>query len=1544
MKKYFTLLCVLLLSFAMVVGLTACNINGRSNNGGLTDNSSENENRLPEDNNDEIGSNLPDDNGESSDKKPGASDNNSTGGSIVTSDTLEFTLDSEKKQYIVSGVAMYSPSEIIIPSTYENLPVVAIADYAFSGCTTLEKVTIPNSITSIGDGAFLWCESLVEIKIPSSVKTIGDLAFNECTSLKKITVDAANSNYKSSSDVLYSKNGSVLIQYPPAKDGSDFEIPKGVTSINPYAFSACSKLENVKIEKDVVSIDYRAFYHCTSLKTATLGNNVTTIGNDAFNNCENLKSITIGENVESIGNLAFFDCVNLTKVIIPDSVISIGDSAFEDCIRLKEVMIGRNVTSIGANAFYDCEKLDDIIILNTVKSIGNNAFASCNSKLYSTYESGKYVSANGNKYAILIGLTDTAKDTYKINENAEIIANNVFSDCSKLTSIDIPDSVYTVCAYAFDGCSALTTVEIGKNVNSIGENAFRDCSSITDVKISSIENWFNISFDTLNSNPLYNAKKLYVNNALLSELVIPNTVESIGEYSLAGYKGLKSVVFHDGVTEICSNAFLDCSNIEKVKISSLEKWCEISFAGCESNPLNYADNLYLNNKLINALSIPRTVTSVSEYAFTGYKGLTSVIIPDGVKTINAYAFYNCENLVSVSITKNIADLVPSAFYNCNPSLYTEYAYGKYLCSDTNPYAVLLKITNVNKKSYNVNENAWIISSNVFSSCNQIENITIPDSVSTLCSDAFSGCESLKGVYITSIADWCNISFVNTSANPLYYANKLYLGSEFDGSLIEELVIPSSVTSIAPYAFYNCTGITSVKISNGNLNIIGENAFYGCTSLKGIYLTNIADWCDISFANTSANPLYYAKNIYLNNNVVKQLVIPSSVTSIAPYAFYNCTGITSVKIGSGNLNSVGEDAFYGCTNLKDIYLTSIADWCKISFANPTANPLSGAKNLYLNGSLVKELVIPSSVTSIGSYAFYNYTSLTSVKISNINLNSIGENAFYGCSTLDSVCLTSIEDWCDVSFANKYSNPLFYAKKLYLGIKSDDSLVKELLITDNVTSIAPYAFYNCTSITSVKIGKNLKSIGEDAFYGCSSLTGVYITDIKDWCDVSFANPTANPLSGAKNLYVNTGRVTELQIPDNVTSIGAYAFYNCTSITSVKIGNNLESIGEDAFYGCSKLSGVYITSIPNWCNTSFATPASNPLYCAKKLYLNNSLVTALEIPETVAYIGAYAFYNCTEINSVSVGYNVREIGEDAFYGCSKLKGVYITNLPNWCNISFANPTSNPLTSAKNLYLGNVLVEELVILDGIAIINNYAFYNCTSLTSVVIADSVQSIGHDAFGNCTNLTSVSIGKGVKSIGNNAFYGCKSLISAIIPDNVISIGDSAFYNCAGLVSVSIGKGVESIGENAFFGCSNLSGVYITNLPNWCNISFANPTANPLYYAKKLYLGSEFDGSLIEELVIPSSVTSIGDYAFYNCTSITSVKIGSGVKNIGEGAFYNCTGLTSVEISNSVTEIGNDAFHNCTVLSNINYKGSKAKWFKDVNLNNNTFKTATVSYS
>ena len=286
-----------------------------------------------------------------------------------------------------------------------------------------------------------------------------------------------------------------------------------------------------------------------------------------------------------------------------------------------------------------------------------------------------------------------------------------------------------------------------------------------------------------------------------------------------------------------------------------------------------------------------------------------------------------------------------------------------------------------------------------------------------------------------------------------------------------------------------------------------------------------------------------------------------------------------------------------------------------------------------------------------------------------------------------------------------------------------------------------------------------------------------------------------------------LTSVIIPGSITSIGESAFSSCNSLTSITIPDGVTSIGSYAFSGCNSLTSVYITDIAAWCNISFVDYDSNPLRYAKNLYLNNELVTDLIIPDGATKIGSYAFYGYDLLTSVTIPYSVTSIGDDAFYNCTSLTSVYITDIAAWCNISFVDYDSNPLRYAKNLYLNNELVTDLIIPDGATKIGSYAFYGYDLLTSVTIPYSVTSIGSYAFRNCTSLTSVTIPDSVKSIGSEAFRYCTSLTSITIPDSVTSIGDDAFYNCNSLTSVTIGNSVTKIGEEAFSGCNSLKEVY-----------------------------------------------------------------------------------------------------------------------------------------
>ena len=455
-----------------------------------------------------------------------------------------------------------SLTSIVIPEG-----VTSIGNSVFRDCSSLTSIVIPDSVTSIGDYAFSYCRSLTSIVIPDSVTSIGDYAFSWCTSLTSIV------------------------------------IPEGVTSIGNSAFRDCSSLTSIVIPEGVTSIGNSAFSGCDSLTSIVIPESVTSIGNSAFCDCESLTSIVIPEGVTSIGYYAFYDCNSLTSIVIPDSVTSIGDYAFSWCTSLTSIVIPEGVTSIGDYAFSWCTSLTSIVIPEGVTSIGDSAFSYCDSLTSIVIPEG--VTSIGD-YAFS-GCDSLESITVDPNNKIYHSAGNCLIETASKTLIAgcknsiIPDdgSVISIGNYAFYYCRSLTSIVIPEGVTSIGNEAFEYCSSLTSIVIPE-------SVTSIGNSAFYNCDSL-------TSIVIPESVTSIGNSAFEHCSSLTSIVIHDGVTSIGNRAFYDCYSLTSIVI-------------------------------------PEGVTRIGDSAFYGCYNLTSIVIPEGVTSIGNSAFADCYRLKTVYYT------------------------------------------------------------------------------------------------------------------------------------------------------------------------------------------------------------------------------------------------------------------------------------------------------------------------------------------------------------------------------------------------------------------------------------------------------------------------------------------------------------------------------------------------------------------------------------------------------------------------------------------------------------------------------------------------------------------------------------------------------------------------------------------------------------------------------------------------------------------------------------------------------------------------------
>ena len=598
-------------------------------------------------------------------------------------------------------------------------------------------------------------------------------------------------------------------------------------------------------------------------------------------------------------------------------------------------------------------------------------------------------------------------------------------------------------------------------------------------------------------------------------------------------------------------------------------------------------------------------------------------------------------------------------------------------------------------------------------------------------------------------------------------------------------------------------------------------------VNGIYYNIIdadASTVEVTYVETGeGNADFYYGNLTIPNRISKDGVT-YTVTAIGEEAFHYCNTLTSVTIGK-NVTSIGRQAFMKCTTLTTVSLPD--------------GLLHIGYSAFDDCYVLDNVTIPATCTDIEGAAFSDCHSLSSITLPE-GLTSIGEWFFDNCTSLT-----------------------------------------EIVIPNSVTSIGNDAFNGCSGLTSVIVGNGVASIGSAAFSNCTSLAKAEFASIEQLCNISFSNG-ANPLFCAHHLYINGEEVTEVVIPESITSIGDYTFTGCSYLTSVTIPNSVTSIGYDAFSRCTGL-------------------------------------TSIIIPSSVTSIGYGAFHNCS-LTSVTIPSSVTSIGSNAFSQCGNLNYVIMENSSalsidssvfgnTSCVFYVPNESVDAYKAAEGWseFADRILAQTGWTFDA-PVPNDEGTTNLTFKVTNALPWEVEvsASPEDISGAMTIPATVQNERGiefaVKSIGEEAFRG-RALTSVVLPIGISAIYDNAFRDCASLTSINLPAGIKWIGSWVFHSSGLTSIVIPEGITNFYNANFA-------------------DCRNLTSVEWPSDLKNITGWTFYQCSSLTSFQIPEGVTEIWDNAFRD-SGLESIKFPSTLTEVGNCAFHSCANLKTIDFTGCSA---------------------
>ena len=1359
--------------------------------------------------------------------------------------------------------------DITIPETVicygNNYRVVGIGQSAFSECSGLTSVTIPNTVTSISNNAFYNCDALKQIEIPSSVQTIGQQAFYSCGALQEVALN----------------EGLQTIGYRAFEECrklSQIEIPSSVEQLNERAFYNCTALQEITFQEGLQSIGSNAFRSCTSLKSIQLPESLTSIGTEAFRSCSSLSSVKLPSTLTVISDLSF-DGTGITTIEIPNSVQAINYSAFGSCPNLTSIIIPEGITTIARQTFNYCRALTSITLPSTLTSIGNNAFYECTSlpmialpESLTSIGSSAFVNCN------------SLKDVYCMAKTPPSMANgNAFDGIVNNATLYVPSNVK----------ETYQTVLYWAEFSKFGDLNGSPCAQPTFtyengvLAISSLTDGASIYYttdetDPSNTSTLYTKPIQLSRNCIVKAIAISenHTNSPITEYYVDDLTVATPVVTVSDdlmVTITCETP--DIQGLPETTIMYVYdydgNWEEKKYDG----PFKLTRGGMVSTW---ALRDGWNESDGADYDLYEYQ----VEIPNITWNSEEKLLHIEHNDSDVIIYYTLDGTIPSV----NSNRYSE------PIALTKNVRVKAFATKLGRIDSEINERFF---TKIVTNFN-VDNIIYALTGNMIDEVIVSNGGSAAGdVIIPKVVTYMNQSYsvIGIAAQAFAY--------NYD---IQSIILPNTINCIEKEAFRNCTALTEIEIPESVVTI-GDKAFQYSGLNQVLFHEGLQSIGESAFAQEELNSWssYYSGRA----SITTPIVFPKTLRTIGAGAFNANIAIPQISFQEG-LESIGTRAFQSCYAITQLVFPSSLK--KIDYAS-----FGICRNL-------QSVEISNGTEEIDGYAFWQCYALSSVIIPE-SMIKIGGLIFQSCTSLKKVyCFAKTPPLMsgETAFPNIQNNITLYvlndAIEKYRTAENWSAITNVQSLGNNPCNIPKFNYNNYwLTVTS-------KTEGADIYYTTdgtepSESSQLYTEPIPITRNCTIRAVATH--EGCENSLIADYQVIGLTVATPSVAILEDYIVNIScdipellDLPETTIYYDLGD-GEKIYEGPFKLTkgGIFTT----WAKRDGWIASGNSSYDftgfqtlpptiiwnpdEKKVSIEH------EDPDVIIYYtldGSDPNVNCahysepieltknTGIKAIATKAKLldSEITEETisdFITEFEIDDIYYSLAGNMIDevvISDGKQKSGHLTIYSNVSYSGIPFKVIGI-------GTEAFKENDEILSITLPNTLLTIDSHAFYSCENLEQVSFNEGLKTIGTYAFRGCK-LTSAIIPETVNSIGSGCFSDCAYLKTVKLPKALNKIESWLFSGCP------ITNIDIPDNV-------------KQIGELAFVNCSKLVSITIPDGVQSLKQ-VFQGCSSLTTVKLPNSIQKL-DYAFSFCYSLKSIVIPENVTNI-RGCFRGCNALSSI----------------------------